>query len=82
MEVDHNLTCLIGEGDSKVIINLVSKIINGKDATKITPRWHLLGPLNSLQTLLNPSLTLITSHIIREENKVTDKLANEGVNSK
>jgi ribonuclease HI len=78
---DLNLTHLIIEGDSKIIISLAAKIINGTDPEKITPSWCLLGPLNNLQALLCPSLTLITSHIRREANKVAEKLANEGVAS-
>jgi ribonuclease HI len=81
MDLDHNLTRLIIEGDSKVIIVLATKIINGKDKEKITPRWCLLGPLNSLKVLLRPSLTLTTSHIRRSANKVADKLANADVDS-
>jgi ribonuclease HI len=76
---DLNLPHLIIEGDSKIIISLVAKIINDTDPEKITPSWHLLGPLSYLQALLHPSLTLITSHIRCEANKVVDKLANEGV---
>jgi hypothetical protein len=81
MALDHNLTHLIIEGDSRVIIELATKIINGKDQEKITPNWRLLGPLNSLKALLRPSLTLTTSHIRRSANKVADILANAGVDS-
>jgi ribonuclease HI len=81
MDLNHNLTHLIIEGDSKVIIELATKIINGKDKEKITPRWCLLGPLNSLKALLRPSLTLTTSHIRQSANKVVDKLANADVDS-
>jgi hypothetical protein len=58
MALDPNLTCLILEGDSKVIIDLATKILNGKDLGKITPSWRLHGPLYSFYALLNPSLTL------------------------
>jgi ribonuclease HI len=81
MALDHNLTCLIIEGDSKVIIDLATKILNGRDPEKITPSWCLLGPLHSFQSLLRPSLTLTTSHIRRSANKVEDRLANAGVDS-
>jgi ribonuclease HI len=37
MALDHNLTCLIIEGDSKVKIDLTTKILNGRDPKKITP---------------------------------------------
>jgi len=79
LTLDHDLTCLIIEGDSKVIIELASKIINGRNLEKITPRWRLLGPLHSLQSLLRPSLTLIISPMRRDANRVADRLANEGV---
>jgi hypothetical protein len=45
---DLNMTHLIIEGDSKVIISLATKIINGTDPEKVTPSWRLLGPLNTL----------------------------------
>jgi hypothetical protein len=37
MDPDQNLTCLIIEGDSKIIIDLAIKILNGIDPRKITP---------------------------------------------
>jgi ribonuclease HI len=81
MDLDHNLTCLIIEGDSKVIIESDTKIINGKELEKITPSRCLLGPLNSLKALLRPSLTLTTSHIRKNENKVVERLTNASVDS-
>ena len=81
MALDQNLTCLIIEGDSKIIIDLETKIMNGRDPGKITPSWCLLGPLYSFQALLRPSLTLTPSHIRRSVNKVADRLANAGVDS-
>jgi hypothetical protein len=81
MDLDHNLTHLIIEEDSRVIIELAAKVINGKDSKNITLSWCLLGPLNSLKDILRPSLTLTTSHIRRRENKVADILSNAGVES-
>jgi hypothetical protein len=81
MALDQNLTCLIIEGDSKIIIDLATKILNGRDPRKITPNWHLLGPLHSFQALLKPSLTLTPSHIRQSANKVAEKQANSGVDS-
>jgi ribonuclease HI len=74
-----NLQPLIIEGESKVIISLEIKIINGMDPEKVTPSWRLLGRLSFLQAFLHPPLNLITSHIRREAKKVAKKLANEGV---
>jgi ribonuclease HI len=47
LALDQNLTCLIIEGDSKIIIDLETKILNGRDPGKITPSWRLLSPLYS-----------------------------------
>jgi ribonuclease HI len=63
MDLDQNLTCVIIEGDSKIIIDLEKKILNGRDPGKITPSWHLLGPLYNFEALLRPSITLTPSHI-------------------
>jgi len=52
LALDHNITCLIIEGYSKVIIELASKIINGRKSKKITPSQCLLDPLHCLQSLL------------------------------
>jgi ribonuclease HI len=79
LALDHNLTCLVIEGDSKVIIELASKILNGKNLERITPSWRLLGPLHNFQSLLKPSLTIITSHVRHVANRVADRLANAGV---
>jgi ribonuclease HI len=58
-----NLNHLIIERDSQVIISLATKITNGSDPAKVSPSWHLLSPLETLRTLLHPSLTLIPSHV-------------------
>jgi hypothetical protein len=81
MALDQNLTYLIIEGDSKITLDLAIKILNGRDPGKITPSWHLLGPLHSFQALLKPSLTLTPSHIRRSAKKIADRLTNAGVDS-
>jgi hypothetical protein len=63
IDLDQSITCLIIEGDSKIIIDLATKILNGRDPGKITPSWHILGPLYNVQDLLKPSLILTPSHI-------------------
>jgi len=81
MDLDHNISLLIIQGDWKFIIDLATKIINGKYPQKITPSWCLLGPLNSLKEVLRPSLTLTTSYIRRSTNTVADRLGNAGFDS-
>jgi ribonuclease HI len=82
LAINHNIHQLIVEGDSQVTIQLVSKIIHGSHPSKFSPRWRLLRLLEDFRSLLQPNLTLIPSHVKREANKITDSLANEGVDSK
>jgi len=81
LALDQNLTCLIIEGDSKIIIDLAKKVLNGRYPGKKKPIWCLISPLYIFQALLRPSLTLTPSHIQRIANKVANRLANAGVDS-
>jgi ribonuclease HI len=80
--VQHQLHWLIIEGDSQVIIQLVSKILHGMPPGRISPSWRLSGLLEDFGEFIHPHLTLIPSHIRREANKVADHLANTGIDSK
>jgi ribonuclease HI len=70
------------EGDSQVIIQLISKILNGKPLGRISPSWRLAGLLEDFGEFIHPNLILIPSHIKRDANKVADYLANSGIDSK
>ena len=70
------------EGDSQVIIQLISKILNGKPLGRISPSWRLVGLLEDFGEFIHPNLILIPSHIKRDANKVADYLANSGIDSK
>jgi ribonuclease HI len=67
------------EGDSQPIIKLATRIIHGCDPEKISPSWRLSGLLVDFSHHLHPHLTITTSHVKREANKVADQLANEAV---
>jgi ribonuclease HI len=67
------------EGDSQPIIKLATRIIHGCDPEKISPSWRLSGLLVDFSHHLHPHLTITTSHVKREANKVADRLANEAV---
>jgi ribonuclease HI len=77
----HQFHRLIIEGDSQVIIQLISKILHGKPPCRISPSWRLSGLLEDFSDINNPNLTLIPSHVLREANKVADHLANEGIDA-
>jgi ribonuclease HI len=70
---------IILEGDSQIIIRLVTRILHGCNPDKITPSWRLHGLLADFGHYLQPHLSITTSHIKREANKVADRLANEAI---
>jgi ribonuclease HI len=71
---------IIIEGDSQIILNLFSKLLNGSEPTKIYHNWRLLNNLEFMKSLLLPNIVLIPSHAHRKEIKIVDKLFNSRVN--
>jgi ribonuclease HI len=70
---------IILEGDSQIIIQLITKILHGGNPQKISPSWRLAGLLKDFKSLLGHNISIIPSHIKREANGVADYLANEGL---
>jgi len=79
--VHHQYHRLVIEGDSQVIIQLISKILHGKPPWWISPNWRLSGLLEDFGDIINPNLTLIPSHVKREANKIADHLENAGIDA-
>jgi ribonuclease HI len=61
---------LILEGDSQIIIRLTTKILHGCNPGKISPSWRLHSLLADFNSHLHPHLSIITSHVKRDANKV------------
>jgi len=70
---------LIVEGDSQIIINMVSKIQQGSDVQKVSSNWRMVTRLELLQQWLRNNKAISFKHIRREGNKLADFLANLGV---
>jgi ribonuclease HI len=70
--VQHQYHWLIIEGDSQVIIQLISKILHGKPLGGFPLAGDSPGSWRTLGEFIHPNLTLIPSHIKREANKVAD----------
>jgi len=79
--MNHHLNKIIVEGDSQIIIHLITKIIHGSHPLEVSPSWRLSRLLEEFGSLLQPNITIIPSHVKREVNKVVDSLENEGVAS-
>jgi ribonuclease HI len=78
LAIKNDFPQLIVEGDSQVIIGLLSEILNGANPDKISPSWRLSHGLQIIAGLLHPNRVLIPSHIKRKANQVADDLANLG----
>jgi ribonuclease HI len=81
MAVQMQHTRLIIEGDSQIIIQLATRILNGQPPWRTSPSWRLLGLLEEFKDIINPNLILIPSHVRRDANRVADHLANKGIDT-
>jgi ribonuclease HI len=75
--MDKDYRNIVLEGDSQVIIHLITRILNGSLPSKISLSWRLSGMLEDFKRLLIPTLSIIPSHVKRDANRVADCLANE-----
>jgi ribonuclease HI len=76
---EQGLNLLIAEGDSQIVINLLSHLLNGAEPEKISPSWRLMNGLIRIKSILQPQWVILPSHVRRNENQVADMLANFGV---
>jgi hypothetical protein len=76
---DQEIFPIIAEGDSQIVINLLSHLLNGADPEKISPRWRLMNGLLIIKSILQPQWVILPSHVRRSTNQVVDLLANYGV---
>ncbi len=77
--MDYNLHNTIIEADSKLMINLVKRISTSKTQDKISNHWQLSQVFHRVQYHLRTLRTLSFIHVLRDANRVADRLANEGV---
>ena len=79
MAKDRGLFPLIMEGDSQIIINMSSKLMQGSPVHKISSSWRLANRLELLKNWLTNHPAISFKHIRREGNKLADFIANLGV---
>lgn len=70
---------LIIEGDSQIIIKMVSNILQGSPSSKISNSWRMAQRLQHIECWFSSHRAVSLKHIRREGNKVVDLLANMGV---
>jgi ribonuclease HI len=76
---ENHFNKIIVEGDSHIIIWLITKILHGEHPMDISLSWRLSRLLEDFDSLLLPNITIIPSNVKRNANKVAYCLANEGV---
>lgn len=72
---------LIVEGDSQIIINMASNLMQGSPVYKVSSIWRMATRLELLKQWLTNHQAISFKHIRREGNKLADFLANLGVDS-
>jgi len=77
--IDNRFHEIILEGDSQIIIQLITNILYGENPIKVLPSWRLSGLLEEFGALLRPNISIIPSHVKRDANSVADCMENEGV---
>jgi hypothetical protein len=70
------------EGDSQIIISMLSKLKNGSETAKISTIWTPLGSLESPKNMISPHMVIIPSHVRKEANNIVDKLVNDKIDKK
>jgi len=79
LQITHHLghSMIIVEGDSWVTAHMLKKLQNGSLIHKVSIHWRLATNLNLLKDTMKSILTIMTSHVKHEANKVAHQLANE-----
>lgn len=78
----YNIHNVIIEADLELVINSMKRINASAAPEKLSGHWWLLQVYQRIQAHLRMLRTLKLVHVRREANKVTDWLANEGVQNK
>lgn len=75
----HNFHPIIVEGDSQIMIHMVTQIQLGITASRVATSWRPAARLELLEQWMKKKRATTFIHVKRENNKVTDLLANIGV---
>jgi len=67
------------EGDSQIIITMITKLMNGSPIHKVSNRWRMAQRLDLINKWLSQHQAISLKHIKREGNKIANYLANIGV---
>ena len=75
----HNFFPIEIEGDSQILINMISKILLGSPPSRVADSWRLMARLELIAEWLQEYRAIYLKHTRIFGNKVADLLANKGV---
>jgi len=75
----HNFFPIEIEGNSQIIINMISKILSGSPPSRVADIWRLMERLELIVEWLQENRAIYLKHTRRSGNKVVDLLAKKGV---
>jgi hypothetical protein len=70
------------EGDSQIIISMLSKLKNASEPKKISTSWRPLGSLESSKNMISPHMVIIPLHVHKKAINIADKLVNAKIDKK
>lgn len=73
---------IILEGDSRLFLQMVSKILHGKSANKVAENWKMIHTLEQISEIIREHSEVQIHHVRRKANKLADLLANQGIKQK
>ena len=76
MAIWHGWLPLILEGDSQVILQMATKLMQGKLVSKPADNWKMTHSLELLRILLQRHFEVQIHHVRRKDNKLVDLVAN------
>ena len=82
MAIQHSWFPIILEGDSCLILQMVTKLLHGKPVSKVEDNWKMAHTLEKVRGLLRMHSEVQIHHVKRKENKLANLLANYRVRQK
>lgn len=82
MAIQHGWLPISLEGDSRLILQMATKLLHGKLVSKVVDNWKMAHTIDQLRGLVRAHFEVQIHHVKRKENKLTDLLANYGIRKK
>ena len=82
MAIQQGWIPIILEGDSRIILQMATKLLHGKLVSKVADNWKMDHTLEQVRGLVRAHSKVQIHHVKRKQNNLADLLANYGVRHK